>query len=204
MKLYTFPGGPNPRRVHIYLAEKGIEVEMETVDILTRRNREPDFLAKNPTGGIPILELDDGTCIGESVAICRYFEALHPDPPLFGTDAKSIAMIDSWVRRVELNLMSPIGQVWINGHPRTAKLIKQVPGAAEQGRMRAALGYKLLDAQLADNEFIAGDAYSIADAVALATIDFGVHLVGVPYDAEKRAHLKRWHTAMSARPSAKA
>ena len=203
MILYDYPGGPNPRRVRIYLAEKNLSVPMETVDIMTRRNRQPDFLEKNPTGGIPILELDDGTCIAESVAICRYFEELHPSPPLFGTGAKQRAIIEMWLRRVELNLMVPIGMVWVHGHPLTAKLIRQIPEAAAQNRVRTAMGYKLLNDQLADNEFIAGDTYSIVDAVALATYDFGAGLVGVPPE-DGLTHLARWHAAVSARPSASA
>jgi glutathione S-transferase len=201
--LYDYPGGPNPRRVRIFLAEKGISVPMETVDILKRRNRQPDFLEKNPTGGIPILELDDGTCISESVAICRYFEELHPEPPLFGTGAKQRAIIEMWLRRVELNLMVPIGMVWVHGHPLTAKLIRQIPEAAAQNRVRTAMGYKLLNDQLAENDFIAGDTYSVVDAVALATYDFGAGLVGVPPE-DGLAHLARWHAAVSARPSATA
>lgn len=203
MILYDYPGGPNPRRVRIYLAEKNLSVPMETVDIMTRRNRQPDFLDKNPTGGIPILELDDGTCIAESVAICRYFEELHPEPPLFGTGAKERAIVEMWLRRVELNLMVPIGMVWVHGHPLTAKLIRQIPEAAAQNRVRTAMGYKLLNDQLADNEFIAGDTYSIVDAVALATYDFGGGLVGVPPE-DGLTHLARWHAAVSARPSASA
>ena len=203
MILYDYPGGPNPRRVRIFLAEKGIAVPMETVDIMTRRNRQPDFLEKNPTGGIPILELDDGTCISESVAICRYFEELHPEPPLFGTGAKERAIVEMWLRRVELNLMVPIGMVWVHGHPLTAKLIRQIPEAAAQNRVRTAMGYKLLNDQLAENEFIAGDAYSVVDAVALATYDFGAGLVGVPPE-DGLTHLARWHAAVSARPSATA
>lgn len=203
MILYDYPGGPNPRRVRIYLAEKGLTVPMETVDIMTRRNRQPDFLEKNPTGGIPILELDDGTCIAESVAICRYFEELHPSPPLFGTGAKQRAIIEMWLRRVELNLMVPIGMVWVHGHPLTAKLIRQIPEAAVQNRVRTDMGYRLLNDQLAENEFIAGDSYSVVDAVALATYDFGAGLVGVPPD-DGLTHLARWHAAVSARPSAAA
>jgi glutathione S-transferase len=203
MILYDYPGGPNPRRVRIYLAEKGLSVPTETVDIMARRNRQPDFLEKNPTGGIPILELDDGTCISESVAICRYFEELHPEPPLFGTGAKERAIVEMWLRRVELNLMVPIGMVWVHGHPLTAKLIRQIPEAATQNRVRTAMGYKLLNDQLAGNEFIAGDAYSVVDAVALATYDFGAGLVGVPPE-DGLTHLARWHAAVSARPSAKA
>jgi glutathione S-transferase len=203
MILYDYPGGPNPRRVRIYLAEKGLTVPMETVDIMTRRNRQPDFLEKNPTGGIPILELDDGTCIAESVAICRYFEELHPTPPLFGTDAKQRAIVEMWLRRVELNLMVPIGMVWVHGHPLTAKLIHQIQEAAAQNRVRTAMGYKLLNDQLTENEFIAGDSYSVVDAVALATYDFGAGLVGVPPE-DGLTHLARWHAAVSARPSATA
>lgn len=203
MILFDYPGGPNPRRVRIFLAEKGLAVPMETVDIMTRRNRQPDFLEKNPTGGIPILELDDGTCISESVAICRYFEELHPEPPLFGTGAKQRAIVEMWLRRVELNLMVPIGMVWVHGHPLTAKLIRQIPEAAAQNRVRTAMGYKLLNDQLAENEFIAGDAYSVVDAVALATYDFGAGLVGVPPE-DGLTHLARWHAAVTARPSATA
>ena len=203
MILYDYPGGPNPRRVRIYLAEKGLTVPMETVDIMTRRNRQPDFLEKNPTGGIPILELDDGTCIAESVAICRYFEELHPEPPLFGTGAKERAIVEMWLRRVELNLMVPIGMVWVHGHPLTAKLIRQIPEAAAQNRVRTDMGYRLLNDQLAENAFIAGDSYSVVDAVALATYDFGAGLVGVPPD-DGLTHLARWHAAVSARPSAAA
>ncbi len=203
MILYDYPRGPNPRRVRIYLAEKNIEVPMQTVDIFTHENRTPEFLAKNPTGGIPILELDDGTCISESVAICRYFEELHPEPPLFGRDAREKAIIEMWLRRIELNLMVPIGMVWVHGHALTAKLIQQIPEAAAQNRIRTALGYKIFDAQLARHAFIAGDEYTVADSVALATYDFGAGLVGVPPD-EKLVHLKRWHDAVAARPSATA
>ena len=204
MILYDYPSGPNPRRVRIFLAEKGItDVQLETVDILTQRNREPDLMSKNPTGGIPVLELDDGTCISESVAICRYFEEIHPEPPLFGTDAVSRATIEMWLRRIELNLMVPIGMVWAHGHKLTAKLVKQIPEAADQNRARTVIGYRMLDGQLSGSRFIAGDSYTVADAVALATIDFGAGLVGVPYK-DDLIHLKRWHKEVSARPSAKA
>lgn len=201
MILYTYPSGPNPRRVHIYLAEKGVSVPTETVDILARQNREPAFMARNPTGGVPVLELDDGTHIAESLAICRYFEELHPEPPLFGTSAKEKAVIEMWLRRIELNMMVPVGMVWVHGHKLTAKLIRQIPEAAEQNRVRAAMGYKLFDDQLSRHEFIAGDAYTVADAVMLATYDFGAGLVGVP-PSDDLTHLKRWHGAVSARPSA--
>ena len=201
MKLYDYKGAPNPRRVQIFLAEKGIEVPVEQVDITKGINRQPPFLRKNPVGSVPVLELDDGTCIAESVSICRYFESLHPEPPLFGSTPLEIATIDMWLRRVELNVMSTVGMVWINDHPLTAALFEQNKPAAEQGRMRAAMGYKLLDDQLATNTFIAGDQYTVVDAVGLATVDFAVDLVGVPY-ADDLVNLKRWHELVSARPSA--
>ena len=203
MKLYDYGQAPNPRRVRVYLAEKGIDVDLEEINILERQQKTPEFLTKNPLGSIPVLELDDGTCISESIAICRYFEALHPDPPLFGRTAKEIALVDMWLRRVELNVMGPVGQVWIHGHPLTAKLLKQIPDAADFGRMRAAAGYALLNTQLQETEFIAGDTYTIADVVALTTLDFATGLVGVPY-AEDMTSLKRWHDQVAARPSAKA
>jgi len=203
MKLYDYKAGPNPRRVRIYLAEKGIEVPLVHVDIMKREQKAPEFLEKNPIGSIPVLELDDGTCISESVAICRYFEELHPEPPLFGRTPVEKAQIEMWLRRVELNFMMPVGMVWIHGHPLTARLIKQIPEVADQNRKRAQIGYGLLNSQLADNTFIAGDDYSVVDAVLLASLDFANGLVGVPYD-ESLTHLKRWHDAVSARPSAEA
>lgn len=201
LKLYDYKGAPNPRRVQIFLAEKGIEVPLEQVDITTGINRQPAFLGKNPVGSVPVLELDDGTCISESVAICRYFEALHPDPPMFGSTPLEVATIDMWLRRVEFNVMSMVGMVWINDHPLTAAMFAQNKPAAEQGRVRAAMGYKVLDDQLASSTFIAGEAYTVVDAVALATVDFAVDLVGVPY-GDDLVNLKRWHDLVSARPSA--
>ena len=203
MKLYDYKAGPNPRRVRVFLAEKGIEVPLVHTDIMLREQKSPEFLEKNPIGSIPVLELDDGTCISESVAICRYFEELHPEPPLFGRTPLEKAQIEMWLRRVELNFMVPVGMVWIHGHPLTARLIKQIPEAAEQNRKRATLGYRLLNTQLADNRFMTGDDYSVVDAVLLASLDFANGLVGVSYDHDL-THLKRWHETVSSRPSAAA
>ncbi|MEM9178350.1 MAG: glutathione S-transferase family protein [Pseudomonadota bacterium] len=203
MKLYDYKAGPNPRRVRIFLAEKGIDVPLAHTDIVKREQKTPEFLAKNPIGSIPVLELEDGTCISESVAICRYFEELHPEPPLFGRTPLEKAQIEMWLRRVELNFMVPVGLVWIHGHPLTAHLIKQIPEAAEQNRKRTQIGYALLNEQLANHDFVAGDDYSVVDAVLLASLDFANGLVGVPYDSSL-THLKRWHENVSARPSAEA
>jgi glutathione S-transferase len=201
MILYNF-NSTSPRRVRIYLAEKGIEVPMVNVDIFNGEQRTEAFLAKNPFGGVPVLELDDGVCIPESMAICRYFEALHPEPPLFGATPLEKAMVEVWVRRLELYLLQPVGQVWINDSPVTRGRIKD-PNlkAAEAGRRGAHRTYGLLNAHLANNEFLAGDTYSAADASGLALMDFAAKRVAVPY-GEELVNLKRWHEALSRRPSA--
>ncbi len=203
MKLYDYKTAPNPRRVRIYLAEKGVDIPLVNVDITKREQKTPDFLVKNPVGSIPVLELDDGTCISESVAICRYIEALHQEPPLFGRTPVEKALIEMWLRRVELNVMMPIGQVWVHASPFTAHLLTQIPDAADLGRKRGEFGYQMLDDQLAKTSFIAGDDYSVVDAVALATIDFAAGLVGFPFSDDLH-NLKRWHDEVSARPSAEA
>jgi len=203
MKLYdaAMPA-PNPRRVRMFLAEKNItDVPLEPVNLMKGESRSPELMAKNILGGIPFLELDDGTVIGESLAICRYFEELQPQPPLFGTGALEKATIDMWCRKMELNFMVPVGQVWIHGHPLTAKLIEQVPAAADFNRARLAQFYPVLDGHLASNDYIAGASFSVADIVALSVMDFGCDLVGVPYDAEL-VNIQRWRELVQSRPSA--
>ena len=205
MKLYTYPGAPNPRRVHIYLAEKQIEIPFVRVDIRKRENRTPAFLERvNAMGGLSVLELDDGSHIAESVAICRYLEALHPEPSLFGRIAKEQGVIEMWLRRIELNLMMPVGLVWIHGSPLTKAVMKeQIPAVADQNRRVVGRYFQFLDAQLASREFLAGDAFSMADIVALCTLDFAANLNALRHDPEQQ-HLSRWYDAVSSRPSAAA
>ena len=205
MKLYTYAGAPNPRRVHIYLAEKGIEIPFQQVNLLERENRTPEFLEKvNVMGGLPVLELDDGSHIAESISICRYLEALNPEPPLFGATPKEQGVIDMWLRRVELNFMVPVGQVWVHGSPLTKAVNpNQIAQAAEQGRKIVERYFGFLDLQLADREFIAGDAYSVADISALCTLDFAAALNSLVHSPDLE-NLTRWHQSVSARPSASA
>jgi glutathione S-transferase len=204
VKLYTYPGAPNPRRVHVYLAEKGIEVPAETVDLMKRTNREPEFLAKNPFGGLPVLELDDGSHIAESVAICRYFEALHPTPPLFGRTAKEQGTVDMWIRRLELQLMTQVGLVWIHGSPITKAIVpKQLPEMAEMARAGVARTFDLLETSLGARPFFAGDTYTMADVIALTTFDFAAEYLALR-PAPDAKNLARWHASVSARPSAAA
>ncbi len=202
MKLYEHARAPNPRRVRIFLAEKGIRVPFEEVDIFRRVNREAPFLEKNPFGTIPVLELDDGTCISESVAICRYFEELQPEPPLFGSDARERAEVEMWNRRVELILLSAVGMVWGHGSPLTARVVKQIPENVAPNRKRAAQFLEVLDRSLEKRPFLAGAQLSIADISALCTIDFA-KIVEIAPDP-RLANVARWHAAMSARPTASA
>lgn len=203
MKLYNenMPA-PNPRRVRIYLAEKGIEVPLVRIDMMKREHKAPEFMNKNSLGQVPALELDDGTVIAESVAICRYFEALHPEPPLFGRTALEKAQIDMWIRRGEFIVMGPIGNFWRHAHPRTAKLLKQFNDFGESNREAAARSMHWLDRELEGHDFIVGNDFSVADITMLCTVDFGSFIgLGIPDDC---ANLKAWHARVSARPSAAA
>jgi len=202
MKIYDSQTAPNPRRVRIFLAEKGIEVPYEQVDIVKADNRSPEFRRKNPLGTLPVLELDDGTHIAESVAICRYFEETHSKPPLMGTDARDRALVEMWQRRMELEIFVPITQVFRNLHPFFAGRIPQVAEWGEVNRTAAEARLAWLDTVLAEREFVAGDRFTIADITALCGIDFGrVSKIRIQ---PEHTHLARWHAAVSARPSAKA
>jgi len=202
VKIYDSQTAPNPRRVRIFLAEKGVAVPYEQVDIVKADNRSTEFRRKNPLGTLPVLELDDGTHIAESVAICRYFEELHPDPPLMGTDARDRAVVEMWQRRMELEVFVPITQAFRNSHPFFAGRIPQVPEYGEVCRTAAEARLAWLDSVLAEREFIAGERYTIADITALCGIDFGrVSKIRIQ---PEQANLARWHAAVSARPSAKA
>ena len=206
MKLYEMTAAPNPRRVRIYLAEKGIAVPLVQVDMRKGEHKTPEFLRKNPSGKIPVLELDDGTCIAESVAICRYFEALHPTPALFGATPKQIGRIDMVNRQLEFELLGQVGVSWVNG-PIVAQMapgrFKQNPQAKEASDAAVRSFYRRLDAELASREFMCDDAYSIADITGMVTIDFAASLVDLKPDPAL-SNLWRWHTAVSSRPSAKA
>jgi glutathione S-transferase len=206
MKLYEMTAAPNPRRVRIYLAEKGITVPLVQVDMRKGEHKTPEFLRKNPSGKIPVLELDDGTCIAESVAICRYFEALHPTPALFGATPTQIGRIDMVNRQLEFELLGQVGVSWVNG-PIVAQMapgrFKQNPQAKEASDAAVRSFYRRLDAELASHEFMCDDAYSIADITGMVTIDFAASLVDLKPDPAL-SNLWRWHTAVASRPSAKA
>ena len=202
MKIYNSSTAPNPRRVRIFLAEKGIAVPYEEVDIGKAVNRGPEFRKKNPLAGVPVLELDDGTCISESVAICRYFEELRPNPALLGVDAKSRAIVDMWNRRMEFAVLQPIADAFRQRHEFFKGRIRQVLEYAEAQRLNAEDGLAWLNEELANRPFIAGDTFSIADITAMVGIDFG--RVSKIATKPEQKHLVRWHAEVSSRPSAKA
>lgn len=203
MKLYDSRMAPNPRRVRVFLAEKGIDVPTVQVDIAKAENRTPEFLAKNPMGGVPVLELDDGAFLAESVAICRYFEEQQPEPPLFGTGARGKALVEMWNRRMELELLLPVAQCFRNTHEFFKGRIPQVPEWGELNRKAVDKSLAWLDGELADREFVAGPRYSIADITAQCAFDFFGRILKLGPDAERHPHLSRWYEAVSARPSAK-
>jgi len=202
MKIYNSQTAPNPRRVRIFLAEKGIQVPYEEVDINNAVNRAPEFRKKNPLGTLPVLELDDGTCIAESVAICRYFEELQPNPPLMGVDGRDRAIVEMWQRRMEFEFLLPIADAFRHRHEFFKGRIAQVPEYAEVQRQNAESRLAWLNEVLADRPFIAGERFTIADITALCAIDFG-RVSKIRLQPDQR-HLARWHEAVSARPSAKA
>jgi glutathione S-transferase len=202
MKIHESHNAPNPRRVRMFLAEKGIEVPYEEIDIVKAVNRGEDFRKKNPLGTVPVLELDDGTCISESVAICRYFEEVYPQPPLFGIDAKQRALVEMWNRRIEFNILQPIADTFRQRHDFFKGRIRQLPEYAELQRLNAEDGLAWLDQELGAHRFVAGDQFSIADITAVVAIDFGrVSKIAIKPD---QPNLTRWHAEVSARPSAKA
>jgi glutathione S-transferase len=202
MKLYDSSTAPNPRRVRIFLAEKGIDIPTEQVDIGKRMNLEPDFLAKNPLGKVPVLELDDGTYLSETVAICRYLEGTHPTPPLMGVDPSDAAVVEMWQRRMEFEVAIPIMQCFQNTHDYFKGRITQVPDYGEVCRATALERLAWLDQVLGEREFVAGERYSIADITLLVGIDFG-RVVRLRIPPEHK-NLTRWHEAVSSRPSAQA
>ena len=202
MKLYDSALAPSPRRVRIFLAEKGIEVPKVEIDIAKAENRQPEFLVKNPMGGVPVLELDDGSFIAESVAICRYFEETNPEPPLMGVGAEDRAKVEMWQRRMELEVAVPCMQSFRNTHDFFKGRIPQVPEWGAVSKEAAIKRLPWLDEELADRPFVAGDSFTIADITLLVGIDFG-RVTQIRIDPGQK-NLARWYEDVSSRPSAKA
>ena len=203
MKLFDGGKAPNPRRVRIFLAEKGIEVPLEPVDMTALEHKSDAVTARNPLQRLPILELDDGTIISESVAICRYFEELHPDPPLMGTDAKDRAIVEMWQRRMEMHLLLLVANVFRHAHPAMAEWeVPQIQEFSDANRPKVEATFGWLNRELANREFIAGNRFTIADITGMIALDFTKPArIEIP---TKHENLHRWYRDLRKRPSADA
>ena len=203
MKILQTQTAPNPRRVRIFLAEKGIEVPYEELDLMKGALKTPEFSRLNPLQRVPVLILDDGTAIAETIAICRYFEETQPQPALFGTGARERAIVEMWNRRMEIHLLQCVAHAFRHLHPAMAQLeVPQVSAWGEVNKPRVLEMLQIMDRELATRPYIAGNGLSVADITALVALDFmRVARIQRPLELE---NLARWHGEMSARPSAKA
>lgn len=203
MKLFDGGRAPNPRRVRIFLAEKGIEVPLVPINMGAMEHKGEEVTRRTPLQRLPVLELDDGTIITESIAICRYFEELHPEPVLFGRDPLERALVEMWQRRVEFHLLVPVSQAFRHIHPAMQEWeVPQVPQWGEANKPKAVWFMRLLDEELAKRRFIAGENYSVADITAMICIDFlKPARIVIPDDLQ---NLRRWYLEVAARPSANA
>ncbi|MEC9346211.1 MAG: glutathione S-transferase family protein [Pseudomonadota bacterium] len=202
MKLYDLTAGSNPRRVRIYLAEKGIEIPKVEVDMMKGEHQSPEYLKINAFGKMPALELDDGTILTESVAICRYFEALNPEPPMFGRNALEQGKVEMWNRRAELDIAIPTAQCFQNTHDFWKGRLTQVPAWGEACKANVLKKFKIFDEHLAGRAFLATDDYTVADISLQCGILLG-KAVGIRV-GDDTPNLKAWWERVSARPSARA
>ncbi|MDH3280335.1 MAG: glutathione S-transferase [Gammaproteobacteria bacterium] len=209
MQLYDCETAPSPRRVRIFIAEKGVEVPRVQVSLKDGEQFSAEFRAKNPLCTVPVLELDDGTCISGAPPVCRYLEEIYPEPALLGRDPVEKALITMWGRRMENEGFEAVAEAFRNATPgfKNRALtgpheFAQVPALADRGRQRVALFLDMLNDRLAATRFVAGPVYSVADITALVTIDFCRWIKAEP--ADRHADLRRWYDAVSARPSAAA
>ena len=203
MKLYDTPLAPNPRRVRWFMAEKAIDdIEVVTLNLMTGEHKTPEYLGKAGLANVPMLEMDDGTCITESVAICRYLESRYPEPNLFGRTPEETAVIEMWMRRAEMMVATPVMIGVRHTHPAMGALEQQVPAVGEHNIETGTRALKLLDRRLAESEWLATNRLTIADIIAFVGIDFGRMIKFRP--PEEMTHVVRWADAMRARPAAKA
>ncbi|WP_127089667.1 glutathione S-transferase family protein [Aquabacter cavernae] len=203
MKLYLSARAPNPRRVQFFLAEKGIEVPVQLVDLAQKEHLKDEFLRLNPRKKVPVLVLDDGTIIAESIAICRYFEALQPEPNLFGKTPQEVALVEMWLRQVEIEFWLPIQFAFRHLHPALAEReIPQVKDWGEANKPKVLDFLSYLNDRLSESAYIALDRFTVVDLVALVAVDFmRAARIALPEDL---VHVARWRALVSARPAAQA
>lgn len=201
MKIYDFRFAPNPRKLRIYVAEKGLSIPMETVDLSKGQHRTPEFLAKNPLGSVPVLELDDGSYLTESLAIIEFLEELYPDPPMIGTDPRERARVRELERLADVSILGRVGRIFFNTSPVFSGY-RQVPEAAEQAREGLPRALQTMDGAIADNPFVAGQHPTIADCTLFAAFE---HAKRAKVEiSESYENLVRWYASFSERPSARA
>ncbi|MDF1732243.1 MAG: glutathione S-transferase family protein [Minwuia sp.] len=202
MKLYDLAAGSNPRRVRIYLAEKGIEIPSQPVDMMKRENEQPEYRKINPFGKMPALELDDGTVLTESMAICRYFEELNPEPPMFGRNPLEKAQVEMWNRRAELNVLIPIAMCFQHTSDFWIGRLEQHKGWGETSRANALAAMAIFDSHLKGREFVASDDYTVADITLQCGILLGKGVaLKIPEELE---NLTAWWGRVTSRPTARA
>lgn len=206
MKYYDFPLAPNPRRVNLFVLEKDLRIDTVEINLRAGAQFEPDFLGRNPQAMVPCLELDDGSMLGETMAICRYLEALHPEPNLFGLNAREIGDIEYWNRRAELEGFLPAADALRNEgerfHDRAVagpRNYPQIPELVARGKARAADFLAILDDHLATRDYVAAGRFSMADINAWVTVEFAARVRVEP--AEGHTALRRWYAALAARPA---
>jgi glutathione S-transferase len=211
MKLYDCKMAPNPRRVRIFLAEKGLDLPKTEVSIVDGENLKPEYLRVNPRGLLPVLELADGTRLDETVAVCRYIEETHPEPNLMGRSPLEKATIESWQRHMEFDGMAAVSEVVRNsipafgqrGLPGVTQPVAAIPALVERGTNSVKRFYERLEQRLSETEYVAGNRFTIADITALCAVDGATNRANLPIPAGNK-NTQRWYAAVSARPSAKA
>ena len=203
MKLYDLPPSPNARRVRIFIAEKGLEIPIVPVNMMMGENQSEDYLAKNSLGKMPLLELDDGTCIAESAAICRYLEEMNPNPPLMGQNPLERALVEMWHRRMELEFLIPMITIFLHTGEMWKDRVTQIPQVAETGILNVKERMEWLDRELDGKEFITGEDYTVADIAAQCAFVMGKAALGLRI-AEDQLNLSNWFTRVSSRPTARA
>jgi glutathione S-transferase len=208
MRFYDYPHAPSPRKVRLFIAEKGLAIPAVEVDLRARAQLSPEFLARNPGATVPVLELDDGTCLTESLAICHYLEQVHPEPNLMGRDAKEQALVLMWTDIQTFEGYLGLAEALRNGHPAFKDralggpvAYEQIPALAERGRRRAESYFDKLEARLGESAFIAGARYTYADIVGYVYLGFAARALGSVAPLDGRPALREWHDRIAARPA---
>ena len=202
MKLYDLPASPNARRVRIFIAEKDLDIPTQPVDMTKGENQRPEVLTKNSLGKMPVLELDNGTCITESAAICRYLEEIHPEPLLLGRDPLERAQVEMWNRRMEIEILMPLMQVFVHTHDMWKDIVAQVPEWGAVCSKNTLVKFEWLDGEIADRDFVVNDTSTVADITLQCAIVLGKG-VGVRAP-ESLANVNAWFNRVAARPKARA